>query len=272
MWFPVYHRPCRNSHHWQVHYPPGFPRPQIIERATAYALAQAKPLAALGINLNFSPVLDLKPAQASSSLDFHTQIVKRAIAADAEIVTQAGLAYSRALLSQGVLPTLKHFPGLGSVSDDTHHFSARLHLPLTTLQQHDWRPFRHLLSQTPALLMVAHVVVDAIDPDLPASLSHKLITDIVRKDWQHDGILITDDMSMGAVYNLGLCPSSIRALNAGIDLLLIAYDWEKVYPVLDCLQAAQQSGQLKTLQSSQARLQQLPWKNAKIGFQKAATQ
>lgn len=233
---------------------PGLSDAEISERATRYGSEQGKALVALGINMNFSPVVDLKPIHPSGALDFHTRIAERAIAADPETVAKVALAYSRGLLAQGVLPTIKHFPGLGSVTEDTHHFSARLKLPLNELMTRDWYPFRQILSKSTALMMVGHVIVDAVDTELPASLSHKLITGIVRETWRHNGVLISDDMTMAAVYNRNLCRSSIFSLNAGMDLLLVSYDWEKVYPVLDCLLEADRSGQLNDLKTSRERL------------------
>lgn len=238
---------------------PGLSNLQIEQHAFAYGAKQANALAALGVNLNFSPVVDLKPERSSGALDFHTRILERAISADPETVTRVALAYSRGLLSQGVIPTVKHFPGLGNVAGDTHHFSARLELPLHELNARDWYPFRQVLSQVPALLMIGHVVVDEVDSKLPASLSEKVITGIVRKNWKYDGVVISDDMTMAAVYDRGLCRSSVKSLNAGLDLLLLAYDWEKVYPVLDCLRQASKSGRLLSLDASRARLDQLSW-------------
>jgi beta-N-acetylhexosaminidase len=237
---------------------------QIEQNATAYGVEQGKALVMLGVNTNFSPVVDLKTNRQSGTLDFHTRIAERAIAAEPEIVTRVALAYSRGLLTQNVMPAVKHFPGLGSVADDTHHFSARLSLPLSELEQRDWYPFRTILSQSPAMLMVGHVIVDAVDPEFPASLSYKLLTGIVRETWKHNGVLISDDMTMAAVYNRGLCESSIRSLNAGVDLLLVAYDWEKVYPVLDCLARADKSGQFKGLQASRERLDRLSWQSGDL--------
>ena len=238
----------------------GDARPNEIEqRARQYGATQARALVALGINTNFSPVVDLKPTHASGALDFHTQIAERAIASDPNTVTQVALAYSQALLQQGVMPTLKHFPGLGSVSVDTHHFNAYLNTALPDLQAHDWRPFQQILSQTPALLMVGHVTVNALDTARPASVSPAVLTGLIRQHWQFNGIMISDDLSMAPIYNRGLCRSSIESLNAGMDLLLISYDWKKYYLILDCLQHAAQTGTLASLEKSHHRLQALPW-------------
>lgn len=232
---------------------------EIEQRARQYGAAQASALAALGINTNFSPVVDLKPAQATGFLNFHTQIADRAIASDPNTVTQVALAYSQALLRQGVMPTLKHFPGLGSVSVDTHYFNADLNTSLSDLLARDWRPFQQILSQTPALLMVGHVTVSALDKTRPASVSPAVLTGLVRQQWQFDGAMISDDLSMAPIYKRGLCRSSVESLNAGMDLLLISYDWKKYYLILDCLQHAEKTGALAPLEKSHQRLQALPW-------------
>jgi beta-N-acetylhexosaminidase len=232
--------------------------PHDLERlAYAYGAAQGKALASVGVNTNFSPVLDLKPLHPDETLDFHTLISQRAIASNPQTVSQMGLAYSLGLLSQGILPTLKHFPGLGSADGDTHHFSAHVRLPIGTLNTQDWVPFRTVLEQTPSLLMIGHVILDSVDPENPASLSQKLIRTL-RDEWHHNGILITDDMTMAAVYDRGLCTSSVQALQADVDLLLVSYDGEKIYPVMDCLLQADKAGSL-SLEASNKRLAQAPW-------------
>jgi beta-N-acetylhexosaminidase len=236
----------------------GLTADELERRSEAYGAEQGAALASLGINVDFSPVVDLKPEEATGALDFHTRIATRAIAADPETVTRVALGYSRGLLANGIRPTLKHFPGLGSVKGDTHHFSATLDAPRDLLESRDWRPFQTILAQTPALLMVGHVGLTSIDPDLPASISAKVIDGLLRRDWHHEGLLITDDMTMGAVYNRGLCDSSTRSLAAGMDLLLVSYDWQQIFPLLRCLHDAEQDGRLKALAASDARLARLP--------------
>ena len=233
---------------------------QITQRAKQYATDQASALAALGVNTNFSPVVDLKPKHASSLFDVHTRIADRAISSNPDQVAQVALVYSQALLAQGVMPTLKHFPGLGSVAADTHHFSAHLSRSLADLNANDWRPFRQVLEQTPALLMVGHVTVDVVDAAHPASVSHAVLTGLIRQQWRFNGVMISDDMTMAPIYNRGLCRSTLDSMNAGMDLLLLSYDWKKYYAVMDCLQRAAQAGTLINLESSHQRLQRLPWR------------
>lgn len=237
--------------------PPLPSRPLLGESPAAafrYGQEQGAELAALGIGINFAPVLDLKPEHGIVGFDPNTRIKERAISADPAVVAAVGTAYAQGLWSQGVLATAKHFPGLGSASGDTHVVSAALGLSRGELEARDWRPFRRLLGATPALLMVGHASVDVIDPGVPASLSRPLIQGVVRGEWGYEAVIVSDDMSMAAVYNRGLCDASVQALEAGVDLLLVAHDGALAYPVLDCLAQAERAGRLPDLQASGARL------------------
>lgn len=229
---------------------------EIAAAAARYGAEQGRALAALGVNVNFGPVVDLKPGHAPGRLDLHTRIAERAIADDPEQVALVAQAYSRELLAHGVTPTLKHFPGLGSVRDDTHHFNAHLGASVQDLSTRDWRPFQRVLDQIPAMMMVGHVVLDALDDANPASVSSAVLNGLLRQKWRFNGILISDDMSMAPIYNRGLCRSAIESLNGGMDLLLIAYDWKKYYMMMDCLRHAKESGALRSLEQSRERLRQ----------------
>ena len=205
-------------------------------------------------------MVDLKPDTPPGLLDRYTRIAERAIAADPAAVSRIALAYSRALAEQGVTPTLKHFPGLGDVTGDTHLRSAHLTTPAARLAARDWQPFRHVLQHAPAMLMVGHATLDALDPSRPASLSRPLLTGLLREEWHYHGLPISDDMTMAAVYDQGLCQASAEALNAGMDVLLIAYDWEKYYEVMDCLRRATLNGSLASLKASHQRLYRASWR------------
>jgi beta-N-acetylhexosaminidase len=226
-------------------------------RAEAYGLRQGQGLASLGVTVDFSPVVDLKDQHGPALLDTHTQIGSRAIAEDPAMVSRVALAYGRGLARAGVAPTLKHFPGLGQVRGDTHHFSVALNTPLATLQAREWLPFRSAAQPLDALIMLGHVTLPEIDAEMPASLSRKVVQGVIRDTWHHEGVLITDDLSMQAAYGHGLCKAVTSALNAGVDLLLISYDDEQIYPALACAARALEKGELDRamLERSGARLQ-----------------
>jgi beta-N-acetylhexosaminidase len=226
--------------------------------ARAYGEIHGRELASLGVNVNFAPIADLKPETPSGALDFHSQIGRRAISADPSKVATVTRDYVEGLGVHGVKGTLKHFPGLGRVPADTHHFSAALDTPLATLERSDWLPFRYALAQGDALLMLGHVKMTAYDPDRPVSFSRRVVNGIIRVDWKHDGVLVTDDLTMGAVTHSreGIGNAAVLALQAGVDLLLVSYDADKVFDVLAALLAARQDGMIDAanLRISDARL------------------
>src|SRR5205814_1852365 len=135
-----------------------------------YATTQGQELADLGVNLNFAPVVDLNYGFMDPS-DRHTRIYQRAISPDSSVVTEVAGHYCSALQETGVRCTLKHFPGLGRVREDTHHQSADLSAPLSELVAADWVPFRALMSHVNALTMLGHARLVALDPERPASFS-----------------------------------------------------------------------------------------------------
>jgi beta-N-acetylhexosaminidase len=176
------------------------------------------------VNHNFAPVLDLRPEASRNRFDFNTLINQRAISGDPAAVADIGLAYVRGLGAFDVGATVKHFPGLGGVRADTHHFSADLDTPLAVLEASDWRPFRDVLAGS-AQLMIGHVTLTAVDPGRPASHSKPVVSGIIRQKWNYQGVMIiTDDLVMGAIYNHNICTAVVEALNASVDLLLVAFD------------------------------------------------
>ncbi len=88
--------------------------------------------------------------------------------------------------------------------------------------------------------MLGHVILAELDAEHPVSFSRKIVQRVIRGEWGYQGLLVTDDLTMGAAYNRGLCDATVRALGAGVDLLLIAYDHDKYFDAMHCaLQAAQ---------------------------------
>ena len=200
-------------------------------RAQAQGELQGRALASLGINMNLSPVVDLKLNSSEDWLDRHTQISRRAIASDPWIVTRVATAYSAGLISSGIQPTVKHFPGLGRVRADTHLVKASL-AGNADAQTADWLPFREVTTRTGAAMMLAHVHLPDIDPQAPVSLSRIVVRDVLRQSWNYQGILMTDDLNMGAVYAEGIGKAASMALNAGVDLVLVTYDPDQYYRAL----------------------------------------
>lgn len=228
------------------------------EAVIEYATLQAKELAEIGVNLNFAPVVDLNKNIINPS-DRFSQIYRRAISSDRAVVTRVAQWYCQTSIEYGVYCTLKHFPGLGRVENDTHLTSAKLETAIAELQRDDWVPFREVLKQTRAFTMLGHAILTEVDRDRPVSFSESVATGIMRNQWQHDGVLVTDDFCMYAVYRSkeGIEKAPIAALNAGVDLILIAYDNDLYYPAMNAVLQAQKVGQLneERLSKSRARLE-----------------
>ena len=139
------------------------------------------------------------------------------------------------LEASGVGAAVKHFPGLGRVRTDTHHFSASLDTSVEELEASDWIPFRKVLAGSKAQLMIGHVTLTAIDPDRAASHSRLVVDGIIRKKWNYQGVVMTDDLVMGAIYQNNVCNAVVEALNAGVDLLLVAFDGAQFYLRRGCV-------------------------------------
>ena len=193
-------------------------------------------LAALGVNQNLAPVLDLRPDPKRNRFDFNTLIGQRAISDDPATVADIARAYVHGLEASGVGATVKHFPGLARVRADTHHFSADLDTTLEELEASDWIPFRKVLAGSQAQLMIGHVTLTSVDPVRAASHSRLVVDGIVRKKWNYQGVIMTDDLVMGAIYQRNVCTAVVEALNASVDLLLVAFDGAQFTASLPVLQ------------------------------------
>jgi beta-N-acetylhexosaminidase len=170
----------------------------------------ADELRGLGIDTNCAPMLDVPTPQV------HDIIRNRCYGTDVETVTSAGRAVADGLLAGGVLPIIKHIPGHGRPSADSHLELPRTQAPLADLQAVDFAPFKALADLPMA--MTAHVVYAALDPDNCATLSADVIR-LIREDIGFDGLLMTDDLSMKALD--GTFKQRTRAaLDAGCDLAL----------------------------------------------------
>lgn len=225
------------------------------ERARTYGERQGDGLRRLGVNLNFGPVVDLRPAGPDNPRDRLTRISARAIAADPATVGSIAEGYVAGLASQDVRATLKHFPGLGRVTQDTHLRAATVEAAPEALAA-DWQPFRQLASRPDTAIMLGHVTLTALDPGHAVSHSRTVVGGLLRGAWSYEGILVTDDLNMGAVYALGIGRVASEALAAGVDLVLISYDPRQFYRAAHVAAQALERGEIRmdVLQRSHRRL------------------
>jgi beta-N-acetylhexosaminidase len=182
---------------------------------------------ALGFNVDFAPVLDLA-YEASRSV-----LRSRAVSADPKQVVAYAREFLRGLGDAGVLGCGKHFPGLGEATLDTHHELPSVEKPLRKLWEEDLVPYRLLsISRRRELpmVMVSHAAYPKVTGDrTPASLSKKWITDILRKKIRYGGLIVSDDMEMGAVLKFAPIEQAVvQHIRAGGDLALICHKEEMV--------------------------------------------
>jgi beta-N-acetylhexosaminidase len=235
-----------------------FDRQKAVED---YARIQAAELKRIGVNMNFAPVVDLNIDPKRRS-DGETRLRLRAIASDPELVARVAGWYCDTLAESGVMCTMKHFPGLGHVGRDTHRVTGEITLPESQLKAADWVPFVRLMNRPNVATMLAHVRLTAIDKDTPASFSRRVIGGMMREDWAHQGILITDDLSMGAVTRSkdGVGGAAVKALNAGADLILISFSDKHLNAVMTSLLKAEADGKLDAQRGDESakRLAKIP--------------
>lgn len=206
---------------------------KIKQSVIKYASTQGRELSELGINVNFAPVVDLNKGIINQR-DRYSQIYRRAISDDSKIVTLVAGWYCDTLAQFDVKCTIKHFPGLGRVENDTHVTDAELNASVEELERDDWIPFREIMKNSSAWTMLGHAKLMALDTKHPVSFSPPVIRELIREKWQYRGILITDDLCMKAVYGSseGINGAIKKALISGVDLLLIAYDPDLYYEAM----------------------------------------
>lgn len=176
------------------------------------------------IEINLAPVVDIRGAVAPKGLE------RRTFGSDPETVVALAGAFVRGMQSAGVAACLKHWPGIGDGSGDPHYGETVIHSSLDQLEQRELVPFARLGNGAHAI-MIGHGIYPLIEdnPDLPATLSWRLTTDLLRNVVQFDGIAVSDDMEMHAVSDLGSYEEiTERALTAGNDVILFCSHIERV--------------------------------------------
>jgi beta-N-acetylhexosaminidase len=179
-----------------------------------YAAEVAQTLYNLGINLNLAPVVDLNVNPQNPVIGE----LERSFSFDPEIVTGHALEFIRAHHEQGVLCTLKHFPGHGSSAEDSHLGFVDI---TDSWKEQELQPYKNLIQEGEVdAIMTGHVFHLELDPQFPATLSKSIITGLLREKFDYDGVIISDDLQMGAITkNYGFDYAVEKAINAGIDIL-----------------------------------------------------
>ncbi|MBW7458017.1 beta-N-acetylhexosaminidase [Paenibacillus sepulcri] len=194
---------------------------------------------AMGINVDFAPVLDI-----NSNPD-NPVIGDRSYGATAKLVTDTGMEVMKGIQSTGVIPVVKHFPGHGDTSVDSHLELPVVNKSLTQLQSFEWLPFKEAVDEGVDAVMIAHILFPKLDPKYPASLSKTVITDELRGTLGFKGVVITDDLTMGAIAeHFGMGEAAVRTVMAGSDILLVAHEYDNVASVIQALKKSVGKGDI----------------------------
>ncbi|ANE45786.1 hypothetical protein SY83_05150 [Paenibacillus swuensis] len=206
-----------------------------------YAIHQAigEEVASLGFNMDFAPVLDI-----NSNPD-NPVIGQRSFGTTVEKVIRHGSQAMKGISSKGVVPVIKHFPGHGDTSVDSHLELPVVNKSLEELEAFEIRPFADAIQHQADVVMVAHLLLPKVDSKAPASLSKKMITGLLREKLKFKGVVITDDMTMGGIvkhHEIG--KAALQSVQAGSDIVLIGHDYTMQKRVLEALKQGMQSGVL----------------------------
>ncbi len=201
---------------------PGNPSMRGIEDAAHFAGVTAFELSAAGLNMNMAPVLDVLPPGLTGVMN------ARAFGDNPEWVSRLGTTVIAHLQKSKIMAVAKHFPGIGRTTLDSHIERPVLDVDINEIQA-DLIPFKAALKSKVAGIMLAHIVYKGIDKDWPASLSVRIAKNLLREGLGFDGIIITDDLDMGAIIkNYDIGPIIERILLADIDIALICHPGPKI--------------------------------------------
>ncbi|RSL32111.1 beta-N-acetylhexosaminidase [Salibacterium salarium] len=223
-----------------------FPSNAVIGKAENTELSKdigallAKKVKAFGFNMNFAPVLDV------NNNPNNPVIGDRSFGADPALVSDLGTAAMQGIQAEHVVPVIKHFPGHGDTSVDSHINLPEVDKSLETMEEFELVPFRNAIEEGADMVMVAHILYPQIDDQYPSSLSKDVITGLLRDDLNFDGVVITDDMTMGAITeNYGMAEAAVLSIQAGTDMFMMYQAMDGNYTeVKDAVLQAVEDGEI----------------------------
>lgn len=210
-----------------------------VELAYAYGEVLGKELRAVGINVDFAPVLDVLTNPKNPVIG------DRSFGTSPTLVSKMGLAVIAALQDQGIVACGKHFPGHGDTSADSHEELPVVGLGKDRIHEIELRPFFHAAENRLKSMMTAHVLYPSLDPDRPATLSEKIIQKILRQEMKFDGVVFSDDLEMKSItsrHSIG--EAAVMAISAGVDICLVCHSHTAQAEAAVALLSAVEKGKL----------------------------
>lgn len=201
----------------KAEYPAALSVGKTPESATQHGVSLGEAVQSFDLNLNLAPVLDV------FSNPKNKVIGNRAFGRTPETVSFVGVDVMRGIQETGTISCVKHFPGHGDTIMDSHEGLPVIRHDLSRLENFEWLPFKKAIDQGADMIMTAHVLIPAIDKEDPATLSKEIITSHLRELMGFDGVVITDDLVMGAISKKYPYETAVRkAVDAGVDIMLIS--------------------------------------------------
>ncbi len=217
--------------------------------------AHGRRMRALGFTMNLAPDVDLDPSGGTGSAAGTNGIGDRSYGRDPAVVAAYGRAFALGMLDAGIVPVLKHFPGHGNANGDSHNIGA-FTPPFASMRAADLIPFASIVADPRIGVMSAHLYVPGLDT-FPASLSTRALTELLRGEFGHRGLIVTDSLSMWPIRYYYRAPdAAVLALRAGNDVLLFD-DRPSVPAILDALVAAMAADELLAERAIEANLRVL---------------
>lgn len=193
----------------------------------------SKELKYLGFNMNFAPVLDV------NSNPQNPVIGDRSFGNSTDLVTKLGIKTMEGLKNGNIIPVVKHFPGHGDTSVDSHVGLPLVNHDMKRLKEFELIPFKEAINNNADVVMVSHILLPKIDTEFPATMSKTIMNDILRNDLKFDGVIITDDMTMGAITNnYDISDACIKSINAGSDIVLVCHEYDNEIKVINSIKEA----------------------------------
>ncbi len=216
---------------------------QTADPELAHSLGQetAKIIRTLGFNMNLAPVLDISSPESDSFIGL------RSFGSDASKVTSIGVSLSKGLLDEAVIPTAKHFPGVGSIREDPHKKTVAYTASAETLYERDLKPFEEFSKLGPnTAIMLSHFSYPTLDATKnPATLSTKIIKEILRKKIGFSGLVITDDIQMKGLSEVSNPhEAGLKALKAGADIVMMTWSFKDQAKAIERVKQAVTSGEV----------------------------
>jgi beta-N-acetylhexosaminidase len=235
----------------------------------AVARAVARELSAVGCNLVFAPMLDLH-VRAGSPVT-----TDRSFGSDPERVGELGAAFAKGLAAEGMLGCAKHFPGHGDAQVDPHLDLPIFEGTLERLRRTELVPFADVIKAGIPTVMTAHILLPWIDPGRPATLSRRVIENLLRQELGFRRVVLADDLGMGAIakrYPAGT--AAVECFRAGCDIAMLCHDWSLVAPAMAATARALESGKFSAAawKASLARVDKLTSGRPKMPVKRAGVE